>query len=104
VATLITFFAANKLLLPAIGLLLGAIAVYFKGYTSGSDSVRQKNEEAMNRIQQDLQKVAAKNQSENTKREQDANAVNGADSIAELISMWNKLDKKAPDSSTDKGK
>ncbi len=97
-ASILALLLSNKWLLAAIGGLSALGGVYFKGYKSGTSSVEKEIAGAELQQQKNLQKVEAVNQQVETERAKNAQNIDVADDINDLISMWNRLDKKTPDS------
>lgn len=92
-AAVISFLLTNHYLLPALGCFATALIIYMKGRSSGIESTQQKNTEAMDRIQADLQKREAQNQNIETQRDTKIEEVKASSSIQNLIDLWNKLQK-----------
>lgn len=98
----INFLLANRYLLPAIGFLATAVAIYFRGYSSGKDNVKASDNEAEASINDSIQKIEANNQTLDQKRANDAQSVTNTDSIDQLIGVFNHVNSEASNNRSDK--
>lgn len=87
---------ANKYLMAAGATLLAAFYVYSKGYSRGKDKMEEKQSHAEKELSDRLRQIEAKNQTTDTKREENAKAVTAAPDVSTLIKLFDAFINKPP--------
>lgn len=93
----------NKYALGGIAVFISLIVAYFKGHSAASRAAEEAQILAQAAIQSKLRAAEAKNQHLEKKGEKANEIINSANSIDELISLWNAFQAgKGPGSTSDK--
>lgn len=102
--SLFTNFITNPQVLAGLGIGASVLFVFFKGKSSGEDSVKQAEQEATQALNSEVQKTESVNQQVETKNNANLQNIDSITDPDELVRMLNNLSNggKASSDSSDK--
>lgn len=90
---IIAFLMANKWIAGVLASLFAILAIYIKGYRSGSASSDAKHREAEDKLNSEVRSAEAKNQEIEREKQKDVQTINAARGVQLLIKLFDSFQK-----------